>query len=143
VNGHLKTEQFDDLVLGIAESEAVAHAAACPQCRAEIETLHQTLAAFRGAAVNWSVDAARPIALPKKQKVVPVRARFAWAGAAAAVLLALMVPLSVWRERRSASDAQAQLARDNQLLAHIDSVLGDSTPTSMQPLQVNPETRSR
>lgn len=64
---HLKPEQFDDLLLGIAESETTAHLDACPQCRTEIEALRQALGSFRAAAVSWSEGAAKQVALPKRQ----------------------------------------------------------------------------
>jgi anti-sigma factor RsiW len=139
VNPHLKREQFNNLVLGVADGESVAHVAACPQCEAEVETFRQTLAAFRGAAIDWSVDAARGMAPPRKQRTRLVLVRPAWALAFTAAVLGFVLPLSVWttHNRRSFSEAQTQIARDNQLLAHIDSEIGETTPMPMQPLQVN------
>jgi anti-sigma factor RsiW len=150
VIAHLKPEQSSDLVLGVADKETMAHLATCPQCQAEIETLRQTLAEFRTAAINWSGDAARRVSLPKvlpktlprKPLTFPAWARPAWALTAAAVVVAVVLPFAIRRQqsRSAASDAQAQIARDNQLLAHIDSEVGETTPTPMQPLQMTLQT---
>jgi anti-sigma factor RsiW len=150
VIAHLKPEQSSDLILGSADKETMAHLAACPQCQAEIETLRQALAEFRTAAINWSADAAQQVSLPKvlpgaqqkKLLAFPAWARPAWALTAAAVVLAVVLPFAIRRQQRrgAASDAQAQIARDNQLLAHIDSEIGETTPTPMQPLQMTLQT---
>ncbi len=147
---HLKPEQSSDLVLGVADKETMEHLATCPQCQAEIEILRQSLAEFRTTAINWSADAAQQVALPKvlpralprKPLAFPAWARPAWALTAAAVVVAVVLPFAIRRQqsRSAASDAQAQIARDNQLLAHIDSELGETTPTPMQPLQIPQQT---
>jgi anti-sigma factor RsiW len=142
VSTHLKSEQFNDLLLGIAGSEIAAHLSACPQCRTEMEAMRQTLGSFRVAAFNWSERESKQVALPGKVRVRPLWTRPAWVLAAAAILVAFTIPFSVWRghgnKPRAAADAQAQISRDNQLLAHIESEVGETTPLPMQPLQVNP-----
>jgi anti-sigma factor RsiW len=138
---HLRTQQFNDLILGIAEAEPAAHLAACPQCRAEMETLRATLSEFRGAALRWSENAAQQTAVPKKQPSSRRWAKPAWALVAVAIVLAAVLPLTQWRShssRSAAADAaQAQIVRDNQLLAQIDSETAETTPAPLQPLQVN------
>ena len=60
MNTHLKPDQFNDLLLGIADREITAHLDNCPQCRAEIEAMGGTLGSFRATPrSNWSERAAR------------------------------------------------------------------------------------
>jgi anti-sigma factor RsiW len=138
---HLKPEQFDDLLMGIAESESSAHLSACPQCRAELEAMRGTLGAFRGAAVGWSESAAKQVELPKRQRMISLWARPAWV-LAAIILLAVTIPDGAWRVNVGtpsvSAEAQAQISRDNDLLARIESEVGSTTPATMHPLQVNP-----
>ena len=136
---HLKPEQMNDLLLGIVGSETTAHLGACPQCRSEVEAMRQTLGLFRSAAVGWSEGTVKQVALPSKQRARAAWVRPAWVLATAAILLAVIVPVSLWRGRGnqpSAAEARAQISRDNQLLADIESDVGETTPTPMQPLQV-------
>ena len=143
---HLKPQEFDDLLLGIAAGTTKAHLNACPQCRRRSDEMRETLGTFRGAAVGWSEGAAKRVAPPKTDGVFQRRMglwlRPAWVLATAAVLLAVTIPLSIRRghsQKRSPKvDAQAQISRDNELLAHIESEVGETTPEPMQPLQVNP-----
>ena len=139
MSSHLKPEQFDDLLLGIAGSETTAHLSACPQCQTEVEAMRQTTASFRAAAVGWSDEAAEQVALPGNSWARPRWSRSAWA-LAVAIILAVAIPLSVWRghgDKPAASDAQMQISLDNQLLEHIQSDVGETTPMPMQPLQVS------
>ncbi|MGD0963672.1 MAG: hypothetical protein ABSA57_07190 [Candidatus Acidiferrales bacterium] len=141
MSAHLKPEEFADLLLGIPASAPATHLNACPQCRTEMETMRQTLGSFRAAAASWSEEAARQVGLPPKQTALRVWIRPAWVLATAAMLLTVTIPLSVWRvynDKLAATDVQAQISRDNELLAHIQSEVGETTPTPMQPLQVNP-----
>ena len=141
MNTHLKPEQFDDLLLGIAESESSAHLSACPQCRDGLEAMRGTLGAFRGAAVGWSEGAAKHVELPKRQRMISLWARPAWV-LAAIILLAITIPYGAWRGNADrqvpTAEAQAQISRDNDLLARIESEVGSTTPTTMHALQVNP-----
>jgi len=144
MSAHLKPQEFDDLLLGIAASETAAHLSACPQCRAEAEAMRQRIGSFRAAAVSWSEGASRQVTLPEKQSAFRLWLRPAWMLATAAVLIAVTIPLSVKHGQSSkpsatiaAADAQAQISRDNELLAHIESEVGETTPSPMQPLQVN------
>ncbi len=108
--------------------------------------MRETLGTFRGAAVGWSEGAAKRVAPPKTDGVFQRRMglwlRPAWVLATAAVLLAVTIPLSIRRghslKPSPKVDAQAQISRDNELLAHIESEVGETTPEPMQPLQVNP-----
>jgi anti-sigma factor RsiW len=138
---HLKPEQMNDLLLGIAESEATAHLGSCSQCRTEVEAMRRTLASFRTASVNWSDDAAKIVLLPSNLSSRSEWARPAWVFAAAAVLLVVTISFSVRRGRNNVavakSDAQTQIARDNQLLADIQTEIGETTPLPLQPLQVS------
>jgi anti-sigma factor RsiW len=140
VNTHLKPEQMNDLLLGIAESETNAHLSACPQCRTEIEAMRQTLSSFRAASVLWSEGAAKQVTVPSKLRTRRPWTRPAWVLAGAAILLAVAISFSVWRERSNntvaTADAQAQIARDNRLLADIQAEIGETTPAPLQPLQV-------
>ena len=140
MSAHLKPQEFDDVLLGIAASETTAHLNACPQCRSEAEAMRQRIGSFRAAAVSWSEGASRQITLPEKQSAFRLWLRPAWMLATAAVLIAVTIPLSVkhGQSKKSATaDAQAQISRDNELLAHIESEVGETTPSPMQPLQVN------
>jgi anti-sigma factor RsiW len=139
VSRHLQPEQMNDLLLGIVGSETAAHLGACPQCRSEVEAMRQTLGSFRSAAVGWSEGAAKQVALPSAHRARATWVRPAWVLATAAIVLAVTIPVSVWRghgNKAAAADAQAQISRDNQLLADIESDVGETTPTPMQPLQV-------
>jgi anti-sigma factor RsiW len=144
---HLKSEQFNDGLLGIAGSETTAHLDACPQCRTEMEAMRQALGSFRAAAVSWSEGAAKQVALPNKPRAHPLWIRPLWVLAATAIIFAIIISFSGWRGHRNktaaAVDAQAQISRDNQLLAHIESEVSEITPMPMQPLQVNPQVRAR
>ncbi len=141
MSAHLKPEQINDLLLGIAESEATAHLSACPQCLTEVEAMRQTLASLRTASVNWSDDAAKMVLLPRNLSSRHQWARPAWEFAAAAILLVVTISFSVRRGHNNAavakSDAQTQIARDNQLLADIQTEIGETTPLPLQPLQVS------
>lgn len=137
---HLRPEQFNDLLLGIIESETTAHLGACPQCRTEIEAMRQTLASFRGAAICWGETAAKPVELTRKHRARPIWTQPARVLATAAILLAVVIPYSMWRGRSNnpgAADGQAQIARDNQLLANIQSDIGETTPVPLQPLHIS------
>ena len=144
---HLKPEQFNDWLLGMAERETTAHLAACAQCRMEIEAMGQTLGSFRLAAVSWSEGAAKQVAVPKMPTSPPVWIRPLWVLAATAMILAVTLLFSGWRGHShkplATADAQAQISRDNQLLAHIESEVSEITPMPMQPLQVNPKVEAR
>jgi anti-sigma factor RsiW len=141
MSAHLKPQEFDDLLLGIAASETTAHLNACPQCRAEAEAVRQRIGSFRAAAVSWSEGASRQVTLPEKQSAFRLWLRPAWMLATAALLIAVTIPLSVKHGQSSKTSAtsavQAQISRDNELLAHIESEVGETTPSPMQPLQVN------
>jgi anti-sigma factor RsiW len=141
MSAHLKSQEFDDLLLGIAASETTAHLNACPQCRAEAEAMRQRIGSFRAAAVSWSEGASRQVTLPEKQSAFRPWLRPAWMLATAAVLIAVTIPLSVKHGQSNKPsaviDAQAQISRDNELLAQIESEVGETTPSPMQPLQVN------
>jgi hypothetical protein len=142
MTAHLKSGQVNDVLLGIAGSEAAAHLTSCAQCRAAVETMRQTFVSFQIASVRWSDDAARQIA-PGKRQPRPLWARPAWAFVAAVIALAIAIPFSIWRGRANekdmvaAADSQAQISRDNQLLADIQSAIGETTPAPLQPLQVS------
>ena len=60
--------------------------------------------------------------------------RPAWVLATAAVLIAVTIPLSIGagtaRNQAPKADAQAQISRDNELLAHIESEVGETTPSN-------------
>jgi anti-sigma factor RsiW len=140
---HLKPEQFNDWLLGIAGNETTAHLEACPQCRMEIEAMRQTLGSFRAAAVGWSEGAAKQVVLPKKPRAHPLWIRPVWVLAATAMILVVAILFSGWRghvnKPVATADVQAQISRDNQLLEHIESEVSEITPMPMQPLQVNPK----
>lgn len=142
MNTHLKPEQMNDFLLGTAESETAAHLSGCPRCRADIEAMRRSLVSFRSAAIQWSEAAAKSVTLPDQRKARPAWTGPAWVMAAAVLILAIAIPFSVWHGRsnkvRAVADAQAQISRDNELLAHIESEVGATTPTPMQPLQINP-----
>jgi anti-sigma factor RsiW len=142
----LKPQEFDDLLLGIAASATMAHLNACPQCRRRSDEMRQTLGAFRAAAAGWGEGAAKQVAPPATGRVFQRRMgpwlRPALVLATAAVLLLAIIPLSIRRghgqKTGATADAQAQISRDNELLAHIESEVGETTPEPMQPLRVNP-----
>ncbi len=93
---HLKPQEFDDLLLGIAASATKAHLNACPQCRRRSDEMRQTLGTFRAAAVGWSEGAAKRVAPPENRWGVSAKMglwlRPAWVLATAAVLLAVDHP---------------------------------------------------
>jgi anti-sigma factor RsiW len=140
---HLKPEQMNDWLLGIARREITAHLDACPQCRTEAEAMRQTLGSFRAAAVSWSEGAAKQVAMPKKPRAHALWIRPLWVLAATAMILMVALFLPGWRGHGhkpvATADAQAQISRDNQLLEHIESEVSEITPMPMQPLQVNPK----
>jgi anti-sigma factor RsiW len=141
MSAHLKPERMNDVLLGIAESETSAHLRECAQCRAEIEAMRRTLSSFRGAAIGWSEGTAVKVALPSQRRAPSIWSRSAWVLATATILLAVAISFSVRRGRSNdttaRTDAQSQIARDNQLLADIQTEIGETTPGPLQPLQVN------
>ena len=80
------------------------------------------------------------VLLPRNLSSRPQWTMSVWVFAAAVILLVVTISFSVRRGRNNTvakSDAQTQIARDNQLLADIQTEIGETTPLPLQPLQVS------
>lgn len=135
MNTHLTAQQRNDIALGTADAAASAHLAVCVRCHAEAEATAAALASFRLAAVRWSEQAAVRAWLPQSNRRLKVAAWPAWA-LAAVLLVGMAIPLARRQSPPPAAvSVEAQLSRDNQLLARIDTEIGASAPAALQPLQ--------
>jgi hypothetical protein len=84
VNEHLTSEQITAWLTGEQEADAARHARVCQACRAELESLRETLAQFRESGERWGAHyMANPAEVCR-----PVRTVWAAAVAVAATVLA-------------------------------------------------------
>ena len=143
-NNHLTEEQFGDLLSGSGPTPetalAEAHFLACAQCAAELDSLRASLSLFRQATVVYADNHLRPLSQE------PIRIRPAafqsayWATAAAALLLAAILPLQ--RLHRHSPPPASTIARvadrptesDEALLESVNTEITESVPTPMKAL---------
>lgn len=133
---HLTDEQFSDLLAGDSPSPAVEeHLSVCEHCRGELAAVQGSLGSFNVFSLAWAHrEAARHVQSPSRW-ALRVASLPPWgiglAGIGAAFLVAIGLGLPFVHEPEPAVTAQfvipapsdAEIARDNQLLASIDQEL--------------------
>ena len=130
-NEHLDSETIDRHLAGERSSVAERHAAACADCRQELDRAERALAGFRASARLWS-ESSRPVEWARPCRPAPrwpMPAR--WAAVAAAALVLAAVPLyRDYAERR----AEAQAKADAVLLEEIRTDISRPAPEPLEPL---------
>ena len=145
MNHHLTTEQLNDLLLSpsIAPNTQVdRHLRACSACAEELLSLRASLANFRSAATSFAYHQStlvpRTAAPAPSSRLLSFRAPLSWA-AAAAIVVAAVLPASMHRLRPKPSPAPVTVAphtqqSDEALLEEINQNLSAPVPSAMQPL---------
>ncbi len=141
---HLTEQEQNNWLLGERAAAAEAHLRACAECRAQVESMHHGLAAFRNASLAWSTDEARRVQHALPRRPAPRSFAHTWAAGCAAAVLAAAVGLAGLHPRHASPvpSAQAGLS-DDALLEQIDQQVGGSVPEAMQPLTGSTETAAR
>lgn len=155
LSGHLTEAQFGELLAGPAKkadrplTPAEHHVLTCEQCAAELASLRETLALFRGATTAYADDQLRnsaPIPVPARLFVSPAL-RPMYFAIAATLALAAFLPMQTLHQRsRQAVVHQAAAATavagfqhyaresNEALLEDVDRAASASVPDSMQAL---------
>jgi hypothetical protein len=122
------------------------HLRSCTECSKELDSLRQPLQNFRAATTAWAShnSANRSLTLPLRSHSFGAAG---WMLAAAALLLALLVPVALHERHSSASAARntavapsnssvhsSSTIGDEALLEAIDQTVSSSVPTPMEPL---------
>ncbi len=135
--GHLTEQQILAWQLNEQTLEQAAHVAECGECRAEVEGLQSSIAAFRSSMVAWSEAhesrAMRPVwTAPRKRWLQPA---FQWV-AAAALLIGVAAPLYTHHviEQRREEQAHQRALADQALLEQVDQEVSQTVPDTMEPL---------
>lgn len=138
--GHLTDEQFGDLLAGDSPRGAVEeHLAVCEHCRGELAAVRGTMSNFNVFSMAWAQrEAARRVQSPSRwalrlASMPPWGIALTGAGAACLVALGLGMPFAHEPEPANAEivipvPSDAEIARDNQLLASIDKELQYRAP---------------
>lgn len=139
--------ELEQAAEGSELASANLHAAECPQCGAEVAALRQSLALFREATAAYA--GAHHSGIPAWQP--PVRgfslgSRFQpayWTAAAAAALLAIILPLQMALRHSQPPSAQQPVAvasshppsdSDQVLLDEVNRELSESVPSPLDAL---------
>lgn len=148
-SAHLSEEAMNDVLIGLGSPESEAHAAACAECRAQLESFHAEMHLFNETSLAWSEARSATLGAlepPKKHASMWVPASWAFA---AALLLAVGIP--VWmhnhgpvkhQEQAAAAPAAArqdtaeQIAEDNELLRSVDMALSSSEESPLSEYQI-------
>ncbi len=152
MSAHLTHEELTDNLLGVSSLTVNAHLLSCPACAGELDKLKNSIAAFRGAAHAWSESA---LLADRTVSVVPVLPRRSWLTAnwvlAAVAMILFAFGLTFYlRDHQTRSqtnlaqvaapviaDPQSQIEKDNELMAQVNSEIGEAVPAPMQPLQIS------
>jgi len=146
---HLTHEQLCDILLATSphplSSESIAiqnHLRACPSCTAELTDLMASITLFRDSAISYAehefdhTPAQNLSILPSPMH----RSRPALWAAAAAIVVAAILPITLHRERSSppstptTASAPHTTESDEALLEDINEELSAPVPSPMQPL---------
>jgi hypothetical protein len=148
-SAHLTEEALDDALIGLSSPQAEAHLAVCELCRGQLEGFRSELRIFNQTSLAWSE--AKPVKhLPvaaqlKHRPMIPASLR--WAALAAAVMLAIGVP--VWNHdhfsfpgfgsasRPATQDSEAQIEQDNALLRSVDAALNEPEASPLNEYQLS------
>ena len=143
---HLSDEQIYDLLQSSANPATQPHLQNCPDCRAELANLRESLANFRDASTRLAAVAAptRPPVLARAASwffgAKIWAASFATAAAVLAISLSVLHPVHTSTVTGTASGSPSQTAfpseSDDALLDGIQKDLSTSIPPSLQPLAV-------
>jgi hypothetical protein len=143
MNNHLTSQQINEFVGGAAAPALEEHVRACHLCRAEAERLSDTLALFRDAARNWSVEqeSARPL-IPVNLNTAPHRGVnfWHWGWTTAALAACLIAGLTLPREhaaKPAPTHSAVSTISDAELLSRVDRELSETVAPSMQPIALN------
>jgi hypothetical protein len=152
---HLSHEQLCDAVLARSphplSSDFAAlqdHLHACPACAAELANLRESLSLFRDASTalaHQELTSQRATHSVRNTPVLPLRSSplhsVYWAAAAATILVAAALPLSLHRSQPLSPAPSVTAAApvpttesDEALLEDINQELSTSIPSPMQPL---------
>lgn len=153
-SAHLTEVQFGELLDGTTHeiegplTPAEEHLVSCEECTAELETLREALVLFHDASTAYANAQLRdvpPVRLPKRPVMLRIL-RPAYFAAAAALLLAVLLPMEMLHQRsRQTAAPQATNAgttsvqhyateSDEALLEDVDNATAASVPDSMQAL---------
>jgi hypothetical protein len=147
---HLSETQFGELLAEPAatssSSASQAHLLTCAQCAAEFASLRDALSLFRQAGTAYADNQLRrmpQISVPVRP-MLPVALEPAYFVAAAAILLAALLPMQNWHRylvsQQSSAAAAAQdqppqpAESDEALLDDVNRDLSASVPAPMQAL---------
>jgi hypothetical protein len=125
------------------------HLAACPECSAELSSLRESIGFFQQASVAFAdrelARSERRVPQPRRMPAVPMQT--AWWIAAAALLIAALLPLEARWQRElhpapaTAVSSHADTAEsDEALLEDINREISASVPAPMQALADPTET---
>jgi len=132
---HLSVWDREEYVIGQRTPAMVQHIAQCEDCRSAIAATQEDLEFFRDSAIQWSADCLErsPRSAQVRRSAVFLPA-FRWA--LAALLLAVLLPLSLMRTgRHVAPSPQPDAAMsDDALLQQVDEEVSEEVPSSMEPL---------
>jgi predicted anti-sigma-YlaC factor YlaD len=143
MNNHPASQDISDFVAGASGVAVAEHVNACPACRAEAAQMAGSLALFRDAVRQWSLEAegVRPPWMPQPMTPKPVtRRRFTlpqvgWATAALGICVAAVLTLPLDRHRNPTPATAATVAiSDAELLVRVDRQLSQAVPTSFEPI---------
>ena len=132
MNEHLPEPRISRWMTGERAPEDERHVRECAQCAAELARFEAALSQFRESVRQWSggQGGSPPGAV---LEIRPARRRFApWAAAAAAVLLAVAVP--VYRSSRRPQPGPDIAQADALLLEQVDAHVSQAVPRPMEPL---------
>jgi len=144
---HLSEDDLDEVLIGIASSEALTHIAECEPCEVRLTAFRSQMAVFNQASMAWSEvrsnTISRDLAAHKPTPRLTLSA--AWSSAAALVVtfafgLSMVLhqaPATPVAPNPSSSQTAAvthpehdqhEIASDNAMLAAIDSEMGTPQP---------------
>jgi hypothetical protein len=153
-SAHLTEDELDEALLGMASANHSLHLASCPDCRAQLEQFHSTVALFSEASIGWSQARSNALNRDLKQHRTPFRftAQTVWTSAATLVLLATITVGIELRQHSEASmaakveqrriqsetniaraaNAENEIASDNAMLLQIDAAINNSEPSPQE-----------
>ena len=146
-NHHLTEEQFGELLAPSTETSdralAEAHIASCEQCSAELASLRDSLSLFRTATGAFAENEFRRLPQWSASREPVRRPLFqpAYWAAAAALLLAALLPLQMFHRHPPASPVVAAVTTpdrpaesDEALFESVNSEISEAVPSPMQAL---------
>lgn len=131
---HLSAKEISRWIAGRPTAAQERHIQRCAECSAEVARAESGLAAFRHSIREWAQTLETPpvsIASWAGVENRPRSRRHVWGLAAAAVALAVGVP--IYRESQLAR-VEATRQRDAELLEQVETQLSRAVPASMEPL---------